>query len=80
MKCARITQARVEQLAIEIKQAARFARGTDPGTRGHVSYPAMCGGLQAILRGFVREACGEKAAAVVDAAFKAVDDETRGQE
>jgi len=71
---AHLTRARVEQVAIEIKQVARFARGIDPATKGHISYPSMCGGLQSVLRGLVHDTAGPAAAALIEAAFKAVHD------
>lgn len=66
----RITRAHVERCAQEIKQAAQFARATDPYTKGRLSYPSMCGGLGAILSGLVREVCGESAAAIIESALE----------
>jgi hypothetical protein len=57
-----LTRARVNQLAGEIGQAARAARKIDPETKGQVSYPGMCGGLEAILVGLVHDLAGPDAA------------------
>lgn len=66
---AALSKARVSELAAEIRRVGESARKADPQTRGRVSYPAMCGGLHAIVSRLVRELSGDRAAAYIDAAF-----------
>jgi hypothetical protein len=65
----RLSRARVEQLATEIRQAGKHARTIDAKTGGHISYAAMCGGLQAMLRHLVLDLAGDAAAAHIEKAF-----------
>jgi len=69
-----LTPARVQQLATEILNAARWARRIDPDTYGAISYAGMCGGLEAIIRGLIAHLGGEDAAATIAAAFGAAYD------
>ncbi|SHN40609.1 hypothetical protein [Rhizobacter sp. OV335] len=69
-----LTRARVERLASEIKQVKRRARSADPATKGAISYPYLCGGMEATVCGLVDELAGPAAAALIKAAFAASDD------
>lgn len=59
-----------EVLAVEIRQCAETARRCDPETKGSISYPAMCGALQATITHFVRRQAGDSAAQAIASAFK----------
>lgn len=64
-----LTQARLQQLAGEIGNAARAARKIDPETKGRISYPGWCGGLEAVLVGLVHDLAGFDAARKINQAL-----------
>lgn len=66
-----LSKERVAQLAAEIRGVGESSRQIDASTHGRISYPAMCGGLQVVLKGLVLELAGKAAAAEIDAAFNA---------
>lgn len=64
-----LTQARVRQLAGQIASTGRAARKINPDTKGQISYPGMCGGLEACLVGLVLDLAGPDAARTIDQAI-----------
>lgn len=63
-------RALVARIPEEIRGCGKTARNIDP-KRGF-SYPAMCGGLQSVVRALVQDLAGADAAEEVEQAFRDV--------